>query len=211
MLRPRVYIGIMAAVAALFVLPASLSPAARSAIAWCVGGFVYLVLAFFIMAGCPLERIKSRAARQDDSGTVILVLILAAVISSVMAIAGLLTDAKTAEPGSKIFYILLAAATIFVSWSVMQVVFTFHYAHEHYAPENLKPGGNGGLDFPKDPNPDYWDFLYFATSIGASSQTSDVSIVAKDLRRLVTLHAVVSFFFNTMVLALTINLAAGMI
>jgi uncharacterized membrane protein len=70
---------------------------------------------------------------------------------------------------------------------------------------------HGGLDFRGDRNPDYWDFFYFATSIGAASQTSDVSIHTKPLRRLVTLHAIISFFFNTAVLALTINLAASII
>jgi uncharacterized membrane protein len=68
-----------------------------------------------------------------------------------------------------------------------------------------------GLVVPHDPSPDSWGFLYFATSIGATSLTSDVLIRSKGLRRVVTLHAIVSFFFNTMVLALTINLAAGMI
>ena len=68
-----------------------------------------------------------------------------------------------------------------------------------------------GLIFPDDDHPDYWDFFYFATSIGATSQTSDVAIRSKSLRRLVTFHAVLSFFFNTTVLALTINLAAGLI
>jgi uncharacterized membrane protein len=85
-----------------------------------------------------------------------------------------------------------------------------HYAHEYYRPS----GGSGafaeGLDFRGDPNPDYWDFFYFATSFGAASQTSDVSILTKPLRRLATLHAIISFFFNTAVLALTINLAASM-
>jgi uncharacterized membrane protein len=68
-----------------------------------------------------------------------------------------------------------------------------------------------GLDFLGDRNPDYWDFFYFATSFGAASQTSDISILTKPLRRLATLRAIISFFFNTAVLALTINLAASLI
>lgn len=163
------------------------------------------------MRRCPVERIKTRAALQDDSGTVILIIIVCAVLSSFMAIAGLLSQAKTATDAAKHLYILLAASTILISWMVMQVVFTLHYAHEHYAPHNLAKDSPGGLDFPKDPHPDYWDFFYFSTSIGAASQTSDVAINTKALRRLVTLHAIVAFFFNTMVLALTINLAASMI
>ena len=69
----------------------------------------------------------------------------------------------------------------------------------------------GGLEFPRDNSPDYWDFFYFATSIGAASQTSDIAIRTKALRRLVTLHAIISFFFNTAVLALAINIGASLI
>ena len=209
--RPRVVFAAAAGVAALFLLPDSLGPTVREAIAWCIGGLTYLAFALRIMSTCDSAKIKQRAALQDDSATVILVLILLAVGASMAAIAGLLSEAKTASEGSKIIYVAMAAATIFISWSVMQVVFALHYAHEHYAPENLADDKAGGLLFPKDDSPDYWDFLYFATSIGAASQTSDVSIASKGLRHLVTLHAIVAFFFNTMVLALAINTAASMI
>jgi uncharacterized membrane protein len=106
--------------------------------------------------------------------------------------------------------ILLALITILLSWLVTQVVFTFHYAHEFYRPDSAGTPA-GGLVFPEEEHPDYWDFFYFATSIGAASQTSDVSIGARALRRLVILHAVISFFFNTMVLALAINIGASLI
>jgi uncharacterized membrane protein len=86
-----------------------------------------------------------------------------------------------------------------------------HHAHEYYAPPERQAEAAGGLDFPGGTDPDYWDFLYFSTGIGAASQTSDVSIHSKLMRRLVTLHSIVSFFFNTMVLALSINLASGLI
>ena len=91
-----------------------------------------------------------------------------------------------------------------------QFVFALHYAHEYYRPEDPASDARGGLEFPGCPKPDYWDFLYFATSIGATSQTSDVAIRSRALRRLVMLHAVVSFVFNTMILALTVNLAASL-
>ena len=211
LVRPRVLIAAAAGVAALFLLPASLSSAMREAVAWCIGGLIYLAFALRIMTTCDSAKIKQRAALQDDSATVILVLILLAVGASMAAIAGLLSEAKTASESAKIIDVATAAATIFISWSVMQVMFALHYAHEHYAPENLANDKAGGLEFPKDDKPDYWDFLYFSTSIGAASQTSDVSIASKGLRHLVTLHAIVAFFFNTMVLALAINTAASMI
>lgn len=209
-IRPRVYVGALAGIAVILLLPASVSSAVRGATAWCVGGGIYLTLSYRVMSRFHSDRIRSRAAQQDDSGIVILALILLAIFASFAAIFGLVTESKAASSGAKLVFVALAAATILIAWAVMQVVFTLHYAHKHYAPHSLSGDSVGGLDFPGDPNPDYWDFLYFAISIGATSQTSDVAIQSKGLRRLVTLHAIVAFFFNAMVLAMTINLAASM-
>jgi uncharacterized membrane protein len=212
-MRPRFLIAVVVTLLVLFSLPSSLHVSVREAIAWCLGGAVYLVLSFEIMRGCRSDTIRTRAARQDDSAVVILILVLLAMFSSFSAIFGLLGAAKQASDQGKLFFVGLAAATIVISWLVTQVAFTLHYAHEYYGPHQVpqKPGGGpNALTFPDDPTPDYWDFFYFATSFGAASQTSDVMINTKALRRLTTLHAIVSFFFNTMVLALTINLAASL-
>ena len=103
----------------------------------------------------------------------------------------MLSEAKQISDHTKHLRTLLAAATVGLSWLVTQVVFTFHYAHEFYRPDDTAEKLAGGLEFPHDSKPDYWDFFYFATSLGAASQTSDVAIRTKALRRLVTLHAVV--------------------
>jgi uncharacterized membrane protein len=138
--------------------------------------------------------------------------ILVAIGSSFATIAGLLGEAKAASQAVKWLYLALAASTTLVSWAVTQIVFTLHYAHEYYRPSAPAAADlKRGLDFPGESNPDYWDFLYFATSIGATSQTSDVAVRSRVLRRLVTLHCTLSFFFNAAVLALMINLAAGLI
>jgi uncharacterized membrane protein len=210
MIRPRVYWAALAAIGLLLLLPRTFSVPARAAIAWDLGALVYLALGFQLMHTCSAEVVRTRAARQDDSAVVILALILLAIASSFASIVGLLNEAKAARE-LKLAYMLLAASTIVLSWTVTQVAFTLHYAHEFYRPSDNEQRMAGGLDFRGDDNPDYWDFFYFATSIGAASQTSDVSIRTKALRRLVTLHAIVSFFFNTAVLALALNLAAGLI
>ena len=162
------------------------------------------------MRSCHSDRIKLRAGIHDDSGVLILGLIVLAIFSSFSAIFGLLIEAEAASSHAKMLYVGLAAGTIFISWMVMQVAFAIHYAHQYYRPDHAMPGING-LDFPKDVHPDYWDFFYFSTSIGAASQTSDVNINSKELRRLVTLHAIVAFFFNVAVVALMINLAASLV
>ena len=209
-MRPRVVTGALIGIAALVFLPRQLPASVREASAWCLGGTTYLIMSFRLMTDCHSDKIRTRAARQDDSAVVILVVILLAMFSSFAAIFGLLSEAKAASNGGKLLFAALAAAAILVSWTVTQVAFTLHYAHEYYAPDQLSETGDPALAFPNTTTPDYWDFFYFATSIGAASQTSDVSINDRSLRRLVTLHAIVSFFFNTMVLALAINLAASL-
>jgi uncharacterized membrane protein len=210
-IRPRLYLSTLAGIAALLFLPRSWSATIRGAVAWDLSAAIYLLLAFRIMLTCTGDVIRARAKRQDDSRVVILVIILLAIIVSFFAIVGLLAEAKEAPQQLKMLRLGLAAVTIILAWSVMQVVFTLHYAHEFYRPSGGEKSVAEGLEFPGENHPDYWDFCYFAISIGAASQTSDVSIRTKHLRRLVTLHAVTSFFFNTAVLALTINLAASMI
>ncbi len=209
-LRPRVYLGAAVGISLLWFLPASIPEAVRETTAWCLGAATYLILAFRLMRSCRSDRIKLRAGIQDDSGILILGLILLAIFSSFSAIFGLLSEAKVASRDAKMLFVGLAGTTIFISWMVMQVAFALHYAHQYYRPDHAVPGVNG-LDFPKDAHPDYWDFFYFSTSIGAASQTSDVNIISKELRRLVTLHAIVAFFFNVSVVALMINLAASLV
>lgn len=209
-LRPKVYLAALAALAAALLLPGWLSLTTRAALAGDVGALVYLALSTSLMVGGSSESIRKQAARQDDGAIVILALILVAIALGFCTIFGVLAEARQAGGWSKTLLTLLAAATILLSWLVTQVVFTFHYAHEHYRPE-AENAPAGGLIFPEERKPDYWDFFYFATSIGAASQTSDVSIRSKHLRRLVTLHAIISFFFNATVLALAINIGASLI
>ena len=210
-IRPRVYSAALAGVAALVLLPQSLSASVREVLAWDVSALVYLALAGRVMWTCTGEVIRARAARQDDSAVVILIIILLAIAASFGSIAGLLNEAKEASHDMRVVHLALAASTILLSWCITQVTFTLHYAHEYYRPRHGHSSPVSTLDFPGDDNPDYWDFFYFATSFGAASQTSDVSIRSKPLRRIATLHAIISFFFNTAVLAFAINLAASLI
>ena len=90
----------------------------------------------------------------------------------------------------------------------MQAIFAIHYTHIFYGDEDGEQ--RGGLKFAEEDEPDFWDFVYFTTSIGATAQTSDTMVTTHRMRRIVTAQAVYSFFFNTAVLALAINIAAGL-
>ena len=210
MIRPRFYGAAAAGALALILLPHGWPHTVRTALAWDIGGFIYLFFALHLMRDCGADRIKARASRRDEGRVAILFMILFAIAASFAAIGGLIGEAKLpATPQSeKAFLAVLAVVTIMMSWGVTQVVFAIHYAHDYYRPDD--GGAAGGLRFPECEDPDYWDFLYFSTSIGATSQTSDTEIRSRALRRLVTLHATVAFFFNTAVLALTVNIAASL-
>ena len=91
----------------------------------------------------------------------------------------------------------------------VHTIFSFHYAHEYYGERG--DGKIGGLRFPDDREPDYRDFLYFSLVIGMTSQVSDVAITSKIIRRVTAVHGVLSFFFNLVVLALTVNMVASLI
>jgi uncharacterized membrane protein len=104
--------------------------------------------------------------------------------------------------------------TIIASWMLVHTIFAIHYAHEYYQPKqtpNDCDTDSSGLDFPDDIEPDYWDFLYFSFVIGMTSQVSDVQVTSRTMRRLSLIHGILSFFFNTTILAMTINLIAGLV
>jgi uncharacterized membrane protein len=103
----------------------------------------------------------------------------------------------------------LTIATILLSWFFVHTIFALHYAHEYYG--ERRDGVIGGLNFPGDDDPDYWDFFYFSLVVGMTSQVSDVAITSKSIRRVATMHGALSFFFNVTVLALTINIVSGLL
>jgi len=201
--RPRLFLAILLGAAIGALLPADWRIATRSLAAWDVALGLYLVLAFRLMANCDVNRIKRRAALQDEGRLTILVLVVASALASLLAILAELGGANR-QPA----HLALAAVTILLSWSFTHTIFAIHYAHEYYG-ENAHKGG--GLNFPGEAPPDYWDFVYFSFVVGMTSQVSDVAVTSSALRRLVAAHGVVSFIFNATLLALTVNIAAGAI
>lgn len=111
-----------------------------------------------------------------------------------------------------LLHVTLSGLTIVGSWLLVHTIFASHYARLYYQEgKTLAECKDDGLDFPGDTEPDYWDFLYFSFVIGMTSQVSDVAVRSRTLRRLSLLHGILSFFFNTSLLAMTINLVAGLI
>jgi uncharacterized membrane protein len=207
--RPRLFISIavgLAVMAVLFAL-SEWRAATKLLIGWDAGVGLYLILAFTLMARSDVHRLKRRAANQDEGNLGILFLTVAAAIASLGAIFAELGTAagQTRQPGQ----LILATATVVISWAFIHSIFALHYAHEFYGEGRDRQ--IGGMSFPDDAEPDYWDFTYFAFTIGMCAQVSDVTVSSKSIRRTVLTHSVISFLFNAALLALTVNIAASAI
>ena len=119
--------------------------------------------------------------------------------------------AKEAHAAMKVVHIALAFVTVVASWLMVQMIFALHYAHEYYGVDEDDGARDAmGIEFPGTLDPDYWDFLYFAIVIGVACATADANITSKGLRQIATVHCMVAFAFNTIIVALTINLTAGL-
>lgn len=199
----------VAVAAALALTPNPLAPITRAILAWDAFCGWFIAIAIWSMRGAQAEDIAQRAARQDEGRHLILGIVILAAAVSLTAVALELSQAKADADLEKTVRIGLAFATVAASWFMVQLVFAFHYAHGYYS-KAVGGGTVGGLAFPGGEKPDYWDFLHFAVIIGVASQTADIAFTSKPLRRVGTLHGVLAFTFNTIVLALTINLLAGL-
>ncbi|MCV2360747.1 DUF1345 domain-containing protein [Paucibacter sp. TC2R-5] len=185
----------------------------RWLLAWNCGALLYVFLAAVMMARSTPHSMRRRAQQQDEGQAVILTFVVVSTVASLAAIAGDLALVKELHGFLKAAHIALAGLTVLSSWAFVQVMFTLHYAHGYYG--NLARGEASaqppGLQFPGDEPPDYFDFFYFAAVIGTSGQTADVAFVSKSMRRLGTLHCILAYLFNTLVLALLINIGASVI
>ena len=177
---------------------------------WDVFCFLFLGLTLHAARQKGPEDIRLRAAHEDQGQAVILLMILAACIASVAAVALELSLAHGEHGLEKSRHVAAAVVTLAGSWLLMQVVFALHYAHEYYTSDPETGQDACGLEFPGGVAPDYWDFLHFSIIIGVASQTADVAFTSRQMRRLGTVHSLISFAFNTLIVALAINLVAGL-
>lgn len=207
--RPRLAVATVIGLSALLVFPRTIAGPTRALAAWDVGVSLYLVLAWTMMARGSVQKMRWRAKRQDDGALVVLALTIIASVASLAAIVLELIGIKNQAPSVQTSHIALAVGTIVCSWCLVHTAFALHYAHEFYADDKAR--ARTCLEFPGTSQPDYLDFLYFSFVIGTTSQTADVNIASRQMRRLALVHGVIAFFFNTTLLALTINIAAGLI
>lgn len=208
MARLRLLVSVVAGVLLFLLLPGSDRLVTRLLAAWDLTAAVYLAIAFAMIARSTVETCHRNAALYDESDWVIITIVVGSAAASFGAIFAELAAIKSAQ-GTPWASLLVAAATVVLSWTFTHVVFTFHYANIYY--RSGKQGAAGGLEFPGKRPPDYLDFLYFAFVIGCAAQTGDVNTISHAMRRVSLIHGVVAFAFNTAILALTINVGASLL
>jgi uncharacterized membrane protein len=206
-LHPRLLGSAIAAALVFAALPSEWTGSSRLLAAWDIGILCYLAIAWTMAARSSTDTMQTRAASEDDGAVAVLILTLAAAIVSLAAIAMELQSIHGGMASQQVLRLAIVAVAILCSWFFVHTIFAFHYAHEYYG----DAGERRGLTFPHESNPDYSDFLYFSFNFGAAGQTSDVVIVSKRMRRRALGQIILSFLFNTTILALALNIGAGLL
>jgi len=202
--RPRTFIAILIGIVAFFLLPGSLRLVTRLLMGWDIFIAMYLLLVYTMVLRSGLPHIRRNAVLQDDGRFLILLVTALGAFASLAAIVSELGEAHRNPPE-----LIFATLTIALSWVAVHTTFALHYAHDYY--RGAKPGG---LQFPsgdQHDHADYWDFVYFSFVIGMTAQVSDVGITDKTIRRTATAHGIISFIYNTALVALMVNIAASAI
>lgn len=219
LLRIRLLAALATGVMSFFLLPTAIASTTRGLIAWNLGIVSYMVLVGFMMARATRQSMRARAKALDEGHYTVLILSVVAALASLATIVFELFGLRTAPGPVAALHIGLSISTIVTSWSFVHLIFSEHYAHAFYVlddaveddADDIETRRKKGLHFPGQPWPDYVDFLYFSFTIGVANQTADTEIMSRSMRVLVLVHSVISYFFNTIILALTINIAAGML
>jgi uncharacterized membrane protein len=213
MLRPRLILSLATGAAIAWVGTGGWSPTVRLIVGWDTAMVIYFVLLGFMMGRATPQEMRDRAEALDAGRWLMLALTALAAAASLGAIATELPNLHDMPRDQRTLHVVLVGVTIVASWLFLHVMFAIHYAHDYYFhPRHgdlSRPPG--GLDFPNDTHPDYWDFCYFSFVVGMTCQVSDVAVKSKMMRRLTLAHGVLAFFFNTVVLALMVNVTASLL
>ncbi|MBE7177551.1 MAG: DUF1345 domain-containing protein [Mucilaginibacter polytrichastri] len=208
---PRVLVSLlMALLVFVFVPKETIQTLPLIMLLWDVFALVYIVLSGFVLFRRPVADIR-RYARSDDGSRFFVSLMVVAASFGALAAVLLLLISPENNANNQGLYLPVILSGMLLSWTLIHTTYTFHYAHLYY--DDAEEGRGepaGGLDFPGENKPDYIDFAYFSFTIGCTFQVSDVTINRRHMRRVALVHSVISFALNAFVIALTINLVAGL-
>ncbi|GAC1569605.1 MAG: DUF1345 domain-containing protein [Chitinophagaceae bacterium] len=186
-----------------------LNPLVMIMVLWDVFCVTILFNAWIVFFTCSPARIRKIVSREDGSRAFVFFIVLISSLASMVTVLFLVLS-KSSSPDRGI-YTSIAIAGMLLSWIMVHTTFCFHYAYMYYGDDEAEPATHAeGLSFPLEKAPDYLDFAYFSFVIGMTFQVSDVVITSRDIRRQVLLHGLLAFALNTFVVALTVNLIAGL-
>jgi len=204
--HPRLFTGLAVGIAVGWLV-ADADLLRRVLLGWNSAVWTYLLLMALLMVRARPGQVKASAENEDESGAMVLMLVCVAAIASLVAIVFELANAEHLQGGPPLARYAFTLLTVTGSWLLVATIFTLHYARHFYRSHSKPP-----LRFPEEEhNPDYWDFLYFSFTIAVALQTADVAVMSRSMRRMVLLQSVLTFIFNTAILGLSINIAAGLV
>jgi uncharacterized membrane protein len=209
LVRPYFSTGYALGLASYFLLAPVSSIATRAVLAWDIGSAIFLSLSVVSMFRVKRRDIAFDAKRNQEGEWTVFSLTVTGAIMSFAAI--ILFSHHSGHKPLEGFYIAVVVATLALSWLTTHVCFACRYAHEYYSFDLGREEIDRGIEFPHDDKPDYLDFIYFSFVLGMTFQVSDCNITAKKLRRLATLQGLIGFLFNTVILALSVNIAASLL
>jgi uncharacterized membrane protein len=211
--RHRLVLGLFAGVVVFLISRGYLWSASAVIAGWNAFAVVVLALDWLTILTTPLRKIRELAQQQDLSRFLIFLFVVVTACAALFAV-GFLVNVKKSPAGAYfVIHLLLTLSTVIFSWMLVHTVFGLRYAHTFYG-DSDQPGVHqhaGGLIFPGDQPPDYFDFAYFSFVVGMTCQVSDVQITSRRMRRLTLVHSILSFGFNSIILALLINIVSGLL
>lgn len=207
--RPLYSAAYAAGLVSFFLLTPVRPVALRAVAAWDVGSFLFITFTLVSFARRLERDISADAKRHQEGEWTVFTLTL---LGAVMSFAAIFLFSQAAERKAQAgFYLGFVVVTLLLSWATTHLTFALRYAHEYYSYDRGGKTVDGGIEFPADERPDYFDFIYFAFCLGMTFQVSDCNVTAKKLRRLATLQGMIGFLFNTIILALSVNIAASLL
>jgi uncharacterized membrane protein len=212
--RHRLGLGLATGAAVFFAARGHLRPWSAAIAGWNAAALVIIVLDWVTILTTPQRKIRQLAQQQDLSRFLVFLFVVITASAALFAVGFLVNVKRSQTDGHFIVHLLLTLITVVFSWTLVHTVYGFRYAHAFYGDSDEPGGGHqhaGGLIFPGDRPPNYFDFAYFSFVIGMTCQVSDVQITSRRMRRIALVHSILSFGFNTMILALLINTVSSLL
>jgi uncharacterized membrane protein len=209
--RHRLALGLAAGVAVFFAARGHLRLWSAAIAGWNAVAVVIVALDWVTILTTQQRKIRQIAQQQDLSRFLVFIFVVVTASAALFAVGFLVSVKRSQTEQHFIVHLLLTLMTVIFSWTLVHTVYGLRYAHAFYG-DSDEPGVHqhaGGLIFPGDRLPDYFDFAYFSFVVGMTCQVSDVQITSRRMRRITLFHSVLSFGFNTIILALLINIAVS--